>query len=244
MSNSDEEKSKDQNQRHKLLSKKTKSKYSLEDILNLYCCRHNIKDNEIQDKIKTIYYEKPGDSTLIDYNRDNGDQFPLSHHIQPAHLKRNKQENEIKEEIKEESNEEINGEEITKCILCNWEFLKGMSLHEKNTHINLCMEGKGEENKKELISTYEEIENLRKQNQEGQNNNNANNEEIKDIKKEKEKNENKIDEEKRKEYENKKQNIGNFVVNNNVIKKEEKEKGQNEENKYDEYDDDEEENED
>ena len=49
-----------------------------------------------------------------------------------------------------------------------------MSIEEKNRHINFCIEGKGEENKKELISTYKELENLR--NNENRENNNDNEE--------------------------------------------------------------------
>ena len=48
---------------------------------------------------------------------------------------------------KMEENEEQNKNELLKCFICNWEFMKGMSFQEKNTHINLCIEGKGEENK-------------------------------------------------------------------------------------------------
>ncbi len=49
-----------------------------------------------------------------------------------------------------------------------------MSFEEKNRHINFCIEGKGEENKNELISTYKELENLR--NNENRENNNDNEE--------------------------------------------------------------------
>ena len=50
-----------------------------------------------------------------------------------------------------------------------------MSFEEKNRHINLCIEGKGEENKKELISTYKELENFK--NADHAENNQNNNEE-------------------------------------------------------------------
>ena len=152
-----EEKNKD----HKYLNKKRKPNYSLQDIINIYCCTHKIKDEEIQEKIKTINYEKPSESIKINYDKDKGDIFPLSHHLKPGHLKNG-----------------INKDEATSCLICGWEFLKGMSIQEKNTHINFCAEGKGEENKKELISTYKEIDNLKKQNDEKANNNNENNRDI------------------------------------------------------------------
>ena len=183
MSNSNEKK--EEKSPEKLLKKKRNSTYSLEDIINIYCCRHKIQDNEIIEKIKTIYYEKPSELIKINYNKDKGDKFPLSSHIKPAHLKKEieneeKEEKREKEKEKEEKKEEEQEQDgILNCFLCGWEFLKGMSLQEKNTHINLCAEGKGEQNKKELISTYIEIENFQKQNEAKENdneNNNVNNE--------------------------------------------------------------------
>jgi len=167
----------------KVLHIKRRPEYSLEDIINIYCCTHKIKDNEIQEKIKTIHYIKPSENIETNYDKDKGDVFPLSHHILPVHSKKIIDDDEDKgEELKEKeekNNEEIadsKNDEISNCFLCGWEFLKGMSLQEKNTHINLCAEGKGEENKKELISTYNEIENLQKQNGREENNNNHVNE--------------------------------------------------------------------
>ena len=218
----------EENNESKLLSKKRKQKFTLEDIINVYCCRHKIADNEIQEKIKTIYYEKPDENVLINYNKDKGDFFPLSHHIQPSHMKKdNQSEEEYKDdnEEKKAENEEQSGDEISKCFICDWVFLKGMSLHEKNTHINLCAEGKGEENKKELISTYKEIENLKNQNQSENNNNN------KDVK-QKENNEDKD-----KENEDKKRDeINSNINNNNDIKNEDEREG--EEDEYDDENDD------
>ena len=80
-----------------------------------------------------------------------------------------------KKEKKEKEKEKEKKEEET-CIMCGWTFLKELSIEEKNRHVNLCIEGKGEENIKELISTYKELENF-KNNQEDQNNENNNNEE-------------------------------------------------------------------
>ena len=218
----------EENNESKLLSKKRKQKFTLEDIINVYCCRHKIADNEIQEKIKTIYYEKPDENVLINYNKDKGDFFPLSHHIQPSHMKKdNQSEEEYKDDNEEKKveNEEQSGDEISKCFICDWVFLKGMSLHEKNTHINLCAEGKGEENKKELISTYKEIENLKNQNQSENNNNN------KDVK-QKENNEDKD-----KENEDKKRDeINSNSNNNNDIKNEDEREG--EEDEYDDENDD------
>ena len=63
----------EENNESKLLSKKRKQKFTLEDIINVYCCRHKIADNEIQEKIKTIYYEKPDEikDDKIDKMSDN-----------------------------------------------------------------------------------------------------------------------------------------------------------------------------
>ena len=174
----------DSNKNQKLLNHKRKSKFTLEEILNIYCKQHNIEDNEIPEKIKTIYYRNPEQNILINYNKENGDEFPLSRHI---HNKKEKGLNlEEDKNIEDKEKEKLNGNEIsnekvnekkeedylTQCFICGWDFLKEMSFEEKNRHINLCLEGKGEENKKEIISTYKEIENLRKGEEEQDNNNN------------------------------------------------------------------------
>ena len=160
----------------KILNKKRLPTYNLEDIINIYCCQHKIQDNEIMDKIKTIHYENPAEKIEINYDKDKGDKFPLSSHIKPIHLQKELELDEEKEEKVEDKKEESDKEEILSCFICEWKFLKGMSLEEKNTHINLCAEGKGEQNKKELISTYSEIEKLQNQNErnDGGNNNNDN----------------------------------------------------------------------
>jgi hypothetical protein len=44
----------DSSDNQKILNKKRKPKFSLEEILNIYCKQHNIADNEISEKIKTI----------------------------------------------------------------------------------------------------------------------------------------------------------------------------------------------
>ena len=85
-----------------------------------------------------------------------------------------KDEKEEKVQMNKEQVAEPKKDEISNCFLCGWEFLEGMSLQEKNTHMNLCAEGKGEENKKELISTYNAIENLQNQNDERENNEHPN----------------------------------------------------------------------
>ena len=207
----------------KVLKKKRHPTYSLEDIINIYCCRHKISDNEIMGKLKTIHYEKPSELIEINYDKDKGDKFPLSSHIKPAHLKKEIELEEAKEEKNEEK--EQSQDDILNCFICGWQFLKDMSIQEKNTHINLCAEGKGEQNKKELISTYTEIENLQKQNGEKENHNANNNEaeenHINDRNEESEKNgeskneEDDSEDEKEEEINNNKNNRGRIVYENN-----------------------------
>ena len=206
----------------KVLHIKRRPEYSLEDIINIYCCTHKIKDNEIQEKIKTIHYIKPSENIETNYDKDKGDVFPLSHHILPVHSKKIIDDDEDKEEElkekEEKNNEEIadsKNDEILNCFLCGWEFLKGMSLQEKNTHINLCAEGKGEENKKELISTYNEIENLQKQNGREENNNNH----VNEPNSEQNENEEKSDKNEDNEEENEKENEEDKkkVIENNYV---------------------------
>ena len=168
----------------KKLNKKRLPTYNLEDIINIYCCQHKIQDNEIMDKIKTIHYENPAEKIEINYDKDKGDKFPLSSHIKPIHLQKELELDEEKEEKVEDKKEESDKEEIVSCFICEWKFLKGMSLEEKNTHINLCAEGKGEQNKKELISTYSEIEKLQNQNERNEIGNNNDNDNANDENKE------------------------------------------------------------
>ena len=218
MNNSNSEKD-EKSPSKKLLKKKRNPTYSLEDIINIYCCQHKIQDNEIMGKIKTIHYEKPSEFIEINYDKDKGDKFPLSNHIKPAHLKKEIELEEAKEEKKEEKAQ--SQDDISSCFLCGWEFLKGMSIQEKNTHINLCAEGNGEQNKKELISTYAEIENLQKLNEPIENNNNKDENRIKDKNEELEKNdESKNDEddsedEKEEEVNSNKNNKKRIVYDNN-----------------------------
>ena len=116
---------------------------------------------------------------LIDYQKSRGDKFPLSRHINKNPIPKNINLDE-EEEQEQEQEQEKNGEEkkdenernnknkkeeeekeedaLVECFICGWTFLKQMDLQEKNTHINMCLEGKGEENKNEIISTYKEIE--------------------------------------------------------------------------------------
>ena len=182
----------DPNSNQKFLNHKRKPQFSLEEILNIYCKQHDIEDNEISDKIKSIYYNNPEQNILIDYNKEKGDKFPLSRHIH-----KNKKEKEIvyeeddkeKEYVNEIINEQKNEEKekekekeedtLIECFICGWKFLKEMSFEEKRGHINLCIEGKGEKNKKEIISTYKELENLR-HNEERQNNDDNNDEDRND----------------------------------------------------------------
>lgn len=172
----------DSNKNQKLLNHKRKSKFTLEEIINIYCRQHNIEDNEIPEKIKTIYYRNPEQNILIDYNKDNGDEFPLSKHIynkkeKVINLEEDKKEEKDNEKLnenevnKDKDSKEKKGEDLLQCFICGWDFLKEMSFEEKSRHINLCLEGKGEENKKEIISTYKEIQNLRNGEEEQENNN-------------------------------------------------------------------------
>ena len=184
----------DSSDNKKILNKKRKPKFSLEEILNIYCKQHNIEDNEISEKIHTIYYKNPEQNVLINYNKANGDRFPLSCHIKRKEKNDDfnlddeepkergddiKENNDYQDEQKEEEIKEINEKNengsLLDCVICGWKFLKEMSFEEKNRHINLCIEGKGEENKKELISTYKELENLK--NVDNAENNQNNNEE-------------------------------------------------------------------
>ena len=176
----------------KLLNNKRKPKFSLEEIINIYCKQHNIEDNEIQEKIKTIYYYNPEQNILIDYDKDKGDKFPLSKHIhknpiidelnleeeepkekkEDKKLEINKKINKEKNNILEEKQkEDIKGDDLEECLICGWKFFKELTFEEKNGHINACIEGNGEKNKKELISTYKELEIFR-ESEENQNNNN------------------------------------------------------------------------
>ena len=180
----------------KLLNNKRKPKFSLEEIINIYCKQHNIEDNEIQEKIKTIYYYNPEQNILIDYDKDKGDKFPLSKHIhknpiidelnleeeepkekkEDKKLEINKKINKEKNNILEEKQkEDIKGDDLEECLICGWKFFKELTFEEKNGHINACIEGNGEKNKKELISTYKELEIFR-ESEENQNNNNDNDE--------------------------------------------------------------------
>jgi len=158
----EKEEKKDEN---KFLNKKKKPRFSLEEILTIYCKQHNIEDNEITQKIHSIYHYNPEKNIKIIYNKENGDKFPLSHHIlsNQEDVKSEISNDEGKEQKNSEEKkveEDNNGDNLATCFLCGWNFLKGMTFEEKNHHINLCIEGKGEENKKEIISTYKEIENI------------------------------------------------------------------------------------
>lgn len=51
-------------------------------------------------------------------------------------------------------------EELNKCIVCLWEFPIDMTVKEKNTHINYCVDGRGEEHRKH----YEEAKIVEKLN--------------------------------------------------------------------------------
>ena len=41
-----------------------------------------------------------------------------------------------------------NNDELRKCMICSWEFPDDMTVKEKNTHVNYCVDGRGEEHKK------------------------------------------------------------------------------------------------
>lgn len=167
--NSSEEK-----EREKLIGKRRKAKLSIEELLDIYCKQNGIKDNEITEKINSIYYDNPENHLKIDYNKNKGQKFPLPNYLASKKLnyRRNieyrEQDREIKDHIiekesKEENKDEEHNEEkadndLDKCIICQWKFLPEMSLEEKSNHIDLCLQGKGEENKKGIISTYNEIE--------------------------------------------------------------------------------------
>ena len=43
-----------QNNNKKVLNQKRKPQFSLEEIVNIYCKKHDIEDNEIQEKIKIL----------------------------------------------------------------------------------------------------------------------------------------------------------------------------------------------
>lgn len=171
--------SSEQNSRPKLLllRKKQKPKQSIEDVLEIYCKISKIKTNEITQKITSLYYLNVDEGVMIDYNKANGDQFPLKDYIESK--KKNEQfkidkfqikakDEKVKEKNKKDKEEEEEkskkGEEeelIGECFLCGWIFLKEMTLTERNKHIEMCLSGKGEENKKEFIDTYNYLEKIK-----------------------------------------------------------------------------------
>lgn len=57
-----------------------------------------------------------------------------------------------KAEIEEtEVDEEINKENI-QCLVCKWKFPEMMTLDERNSHVNLCLDNKGEKHKAAYLS--------------------------------------------------------------------------------------------
>ena len=149
----------------KQLQKKRKANFTLVEMIKIYSKQHNIKDDEITEKIKSIHYKNFIDNTTIDYEKDNGDKFPI-----PVYKLNKKQEknfsinnNKVINEKNDENEKSLSDEEnkkLLECFICQWKFLKKMSIQEKNQHINCCLEGKGEENIKQLTDTYNEIENI------------------------------------------------------------------------------------
>ena len=164
----------------KFLQNKRKVEFTLEEMIKIYSKQHNIKDDEITEKIKSIHYKNFVDNTTIDYEKENGDKFPIS--INSLNKKREKyfaikNYNEINDK-NDENEKSLNDEEnkkLVECFICQWKFLKQMSIQEKNQHINCCLEGKGEENIKQLIDTYNEIKNFIEQENNMNNNREENN---------------------------------------------------------------------
>ena len=148
----------------KQLLKKRKVNFTLEEMLKIYSKQHNIKDDEIIDKIKSIHYKNFIDNIKIDYEKDNGDKFPIhvnaSNEEQEKNFSINNNEIDEKNIENEKSLSDEENKKLMECFVCQWKFLKKMSIQEKIQHINCCLEGKGEENIKQFIDTYKEIENF------------------------------------------------------------------------------------
>ena len=51
---------------------------------------------------------------------------------------------------------------LRKCMICSWEFPNEMTVKEKNTHVNYCVDGRGEEHRKhyEESKIVEKINNM------------------------------------------------------------------------------------
>lgn len=184
-----------------LLRHRRKPKLSIEEILEIYCKKNHIKDEEITQKITSIHYEDPESNLIIDYKKERGQKFPLPGYLASKNKNlfggnNNYSENEFQYKIQNEienvnnQNEKKNeqpkfyeendlfnddnyGERIIfddeehkkddkniqkYCFICEWVFLPEMTVQERNTHINMCMMGKGEENKRETIETYNQLE--------------------------------------------------------------------------------------
>ena len=64
-----------------------------------------------------------------------------------------RQTKEIPQIERKLDNYEDDNNHLTMCMICSWEFPLQMDEREKNIHVNMCLEGNGEQNKKEFLES-------------------------------------------------------------------------------------------
>ena len=90
----------------------------------------------------------------IEFRCIRTEKAPPSNHTQLLGNKRYKTSSNNKTNTHTNNKHSINELDSSQiCIICSWVFPKLMTEREKNNHINLCLEGKGEEHKKEYTAS-------------------------------------------------------------------------------------------